>query len=88
MQADVNDICCHFLPHWPIGRVGHANRDRVVAKAVGYFVGKPRFVPKLDRVSRAFPVAQGFDKFLQALHVLFQKSWELPDNSGKPCAQG
>ena len=88
VQADVNQIGCHFVPHWPVGRVGHADGDCAALEAFGYFVIEPRLVTKLDRVSRAFPALQIFYKLLQPLDVLFQRRRKLPDHSGEAFAKG
>jgi len=69
MQTDVNHVSCHPVPHWPVGRIGHADRNRVPLEAVRHFIIEPRFVTKLDRVSRAFPVPQSFQELLQSSDV-------------------
>jgi len=78
MQADVNEIGRYFLPHRPVWRIGHTDRDLISLKAFGYFVIKPRFMAKLDRVSRAVPVPQIRHKLFQPLDIFFQGGRELP----------
>ena len=87
MQPDVNEVGRDFLPHWPVGRVGHADGHTVALEAVGYFIIEPRFVAKLDSVSGAFPVPQSFYKFLQPAHIFFQKRRKLPDDSDQSFSQ-
>src|SRR5205823_4790770 len=58
VQTDVNHVSCHSIPHWPVGRIRHADRDSVALEALRYFIIEPRLIAKLDRVSRAFPVPQ------------------------------
>src|SRR6266436_4296317 len=87
MQADVNEMCRHSIPHRPIGRVRHTHRDCVALEAVGHFIIEPRLVSKLDRVSRALPVPQTFDKVLQPIDIFFQKCRKLPDHRGEPSSQ-
>jgi hypothetical protein len=58
VEADVNEICRHSVPHRPVRRVGHADCHRVTLEAFSYFIVEPGFMAKLDGVSRAFPVPQ------------------------------
>lgn len=88
MQADVNQVRCYFLPHWPVGRVRHANRELVPVEAFGYFTVKPRFVTKLDRVPRAVPVLQIVCELLEPPKIFFQKCRELPNDSSQPLPEG
>jgi len=87
VQSDVNEIGCHFVPHWPVGRVGDAEGDTVILKAFGDLIVEPRFVTELDGVSRPFPAGQNFRKSFQPPDILFQRRGKLPDHSGKLFAQ-
>src|SRR5439155_8203934 len=87
VQTDVNHVSCHSIPHWPVGRIRHADRDSVALEAVRYFIIEPRLIAKLDRVSRAFPMSQIFQERLQSSHVFFQKCRKLPHHSGEPFAE-
>jgi hypothetical protein len=86
VQSDVNEVGGHLVPHWPVGRIGHADGDAVILKAFGDVIIEPRFVTEFDGVPRAFPAGQGFHKSLQPLDVLFPRRGKLPDDDGKPFA--
>ena len=60
VQSDVNEVGRLFVPHWPVGRVGHANGDRIVLEAFDYSVIEPGFVAEFDRVPRALTFWRAF----------------------------
>jgi hypothetical protein len=59
----------------------------VFRQAFGYLVIEPRFVAKLDSMSRGFPMPQRLQKFLQSLDILFEKCRELPHHSSQSLAE-
>ena len=58
VKPHINEIRRHPIPHRPVWRVGHANRDCVFRQTIGYLIIKPRFVAKLDSMPRGFPMPQ------------------------------
>ena len=87
VEANVDEVRRHFLPHREVGRVAHAHRDVVRAHDCGDLVGEPRLVAQLERVADIGPRFERTREILEPCEAALTVRRQLPHDGAELFAQ-